>query len=226
MAIANDEFQEAIDFFNKLSKGAKQISDDIQSKRFIKKLSEYTFSDYDVIYNTCIDEYYNAYEPDYYKPDRKFGLRDMFSFEVDEEDNEFYLNSGPDMPGFDGLEKKHRVDNQYIYDKMWMEGWHGGATYSEKLDYFKRPYPSGYEMAYRKPVKDIPRMRKNKKPGKPIRKYSLWSYREVAKTESVESMVNEQMGKYDNGEANYSNHTADERFEDFCFTYDLFKDFI
>lgn len=204
MASSLDKLIERIEEINdKLTK----FSDDLESGKIeneiFKEVSKQVKKDYDNIYHSCVDVYYESYEPDYYKP-RKHSLYNMYDVIVTDDDVEYFED-----PNLSNL--PHRVNNEYLFDKMWMEGWHGGATYSEKLDYFKRPYPNGFEMAYRKPVTYQKRFKKNKKQGKGIPKYSLWSYREVAKSEPIQEMVDKEIELYQSGESNRSGSTQKER---------------
>lgn len=201
--------KELREFINKLVEPMQKLSDAYESgkleKEINQKISQKAKKDLDKIFNTCVEEYYNSYDPEFYK-DRKGSLYDMYDVVSGEEDIEW--ETGPFS------DKTHRVGNQYIFDKMWMEGWHGGATYSEKLDYFRRPYPDGYEMAYRKPVGEIKRKKKNGEFGKSIKPYSLWSYREVEKSRPIQEMADEQLDNYENGKDNYSNNTLSKTIQE------------
>ena len=52
---------------------------------------------------------------------RKYDIRNVFNLDVTR-DGEFIFELGHEF-----MQKKHRVSNEYIYDKMFVEGWHGGA---------------------------------------------------------------------------------------------------
>lgn len=144
-------FDRLVNDIERIEKKLTRFSDDLESGKITDKIfresSKMIKDDYDSIYRSCVDIYYDSYDPDYYN--RQGSLYSMYDVVVTDEDIEYNED-------FEYASNwQHRVDNKYIFDKMWMEGWHGGATPTEKRDMFSRPYPEGYEMAYRKPVKPI-----------------------------------------------------------------------
>lgn len=71
------------------------------------------------ICSKAIDTFYQEYSPKVY--DRQYDLKNVYNLDVTR-DGEFIFEFGSEF-----MEKKHRVDNEYIYQKMFKEGWHGGA---------------------------------------------------------------------------------------------------
>lgn len=67
-----------------------------------------------------IDRFYNEYSPMVYR--RKYDLRNVYNLDVTK-DGEFIFEFGHEF-----MQKQHRVSNEYIYDEMFKEGWHGGAN--------------------------------------------------------------------------------------------------
>ncbi len=75
-----------------------------------------------------IDRFYEEYEPMVYH--RKNGLYNTYKLKITNE-GQLIFELGEEL-----MEKRHRVDNAYIYEKMFKEGWHGGA---DKGDYHPNP---------------------------------------------------------------------------------------
>lgn len=95
--------------FDAMAKYANQI---LAYKRYRKFLS---------IRDKAVKAFYASYSPRYYK--RKYSLRYMAYPNV--EDDEFYFELGADVPGYSAW---HRVNSDYLYDLVFKEGFHGGAT--------------------------------------------------------------------------------------------------
>lgn len=96
----------------------------------------------------------------YYSVPKKFYKRTKSLFEV-YEITEDGFDFGPEH-----MEQKHRVGNEYIYEKMFVEGYHGGSSGMPGTpDSKKNPKP--WDMAYRKPVRIFGESN--------IKAYSLWS---------------------------------------------------
>lgn len=81
-----------------------------------------------------IDRFYREYSPDKDKKvrlrngyaykmvyKRKYDLKNVYNLDVTK-NGDFIFELGSEF-----MKKKHRVDNEYIYEKMFEEGWHGGA---------------------------------------------------------------------------------------------------
>lgn len=239
----SSDLKEIKDDLMKLKKDISEVRKDIDSGKFKKDIwkaiYKYMEEDYKNIFRTSVDNYYNSkiFQPKYYAKDRQYSLRDMYNIEYDkddiirwETDGWYAYNKWRSAGEGDNF---HRIGPEYIFEKMFVEGWHGGATPSSKLDYFRRSYPAGFQMAYRTPVEEEPQKGKpiQKKDGSPrklIPRFGLWSHYPVAKEEmSPEETIEWQLDLYDDGKNNYSGHTADERvdsgFEDIMSRYNLFK---
>lgn len=74
------------------------------------------------IFDKWVNNYYASYSPIYYS--RTYGLRDAYVCEV--YGNLLVFESDASL-----LNGSHRVSNEYIYDRMFFEGWHGGADKGE-----------------------------------------------------------------------------------------------
>ena len=128
------------DFLTKKLKEAssieKEIDEEIKNK-YIKDLN--------AVIKGSIDKFYHSYKPKYYK--RKYSLRDMY--EILPKQGGFTIDFDPSY-----TEKEHRLDNDKLYDLVFMEGYHGGAPYiapgkvekwgkhpSPGTPYWRTPYP-------------------------------------------------------------------------------------
>lgn len=88
------------------------------------------------ICNEAISRYYNAYAPRMYK--RKESLYDAVDYGI-RNNTQFHAEYGADL-----ISARHRVSNEYIFNVMFMEGWHGGAKNghghpSPRTPYWKYP---------------------------------------------------------------------------------------
>ena len=186
----------------------KDVKSGVLRQRMFKELSESIRSDYKAIFNMSIQQYYDNYEPDYYN--RQYSLFDMFDIVIKPGDD-VYWEMGPEFAeSYYNVsnDDAHRVDIDYVYEKMFEQGWHGGATYSDKLDANRKPYPPGFEMAFRKPVEDYI------SGGRLIGRYSLWSHRKPEKDDlSPKANILKNLDAYSSGGSNYSGSTMDERTE-------------
>ena len=172
-----------------------EVLQDLKSGKFIKKVFEEAavsvVEDLDVIFTTCIDLYYADYTPLFYK--RTKSLYDVYKINAIGTSIKWVV---PYM-----YPSGHRVDGKYIYDKMFEEGWHGGAA-SGPPDFYMTPHP-GY-MAWRKPG---PPGCANLKP------YSLWG-RQAIRSESPSDHIENEMNSYFEDGANLSGHMFNERIDD------------
>lgn len=91
----------------------KVIINSIPFKKWRKNLRK------DVL--NVIDDYYNSYSPSFY--DRKYSLRRFYESDRSFTDDMDIITDTPNI-----ILGKHRVSNEYIYNKMFVEGWHGGAN--------------------------------------------------------------------------------------------------
>lgn len=74
--------------------------------------------DVNKIIKRAINDFYESYKPKYYR--RKYSLRHMYKLTVG---NGVYVIDYDSKYTF----AKHRAENEYIFDLVFMEGWHGGA---------------------------------------------------------------------------------------------------
>ena len=73
-----------------------------------------------IICENAVDAFYSDYSPHMYH--RKGSLHETYKVEINKKgDFSFQL-------GHEFMTKQHRVDNEYIYDYMFVLGWHGGAN--------------------------------------------------------------------------------------------------
>lgn len=117
----------------------------------------------------------------YYSVPKRYYKRTKSLFKVYKMDDYGFEFSPEFMPNV------HRVSNEYIYDKMFIEGYHGGATKGPD-DLFQTPIP--WEMAYRRPVRifgksDLPA-------------FSLWSFTQPRKSNpSPNELIDIGLEKYE-----------------------------
>lgn len=93
------------------------------------------------IFDEWVNNYYDSYSPKYYT--RTNGLKDAYICELYGDTLEFRSNASL-------LNGSHRVSNEYIYDHMFFEGWHGGA-----ISGLNHPAPG--ELYWRTPYKEYTR---------------------------------------------------------------------
>lgn len=185
-----------IDQLQAFARDLKELAQDISSGQYAvyvaHECAQAIEEDIDTIYETAIDEFYNAYHPKYYVRTRS--LYDVYEITPDDfgvawEDPAFY-------PG------GHRVGGEYIYQYAFNLGFHGGATPGsrEKKDAHGKLHPGG--IVYRSPA-----------PSRGNKPYIYWG-RQAVQTPAPSTMVGRNILKYQNGGANTSGHTALERIED------------
>ena len=172
------------------------LKNDMESGKFAYSFASYcaplVTKDLEKIFKTSIDEYY-TYPKKYYKRTKSF----YKTYKITNSGTiiTYTANSGL-MPG------SHRVSSEYIYDYMFAQGFHGGAT-KGKPDMFNRPFPGA--MALRTPV---PQFATPQVPA-----YSLWSKNHAGQTEAPETQINNNINAYENGGANTSGSTLQERVD-------------
>lgn len=234
--MAKDNFFDDLNKFKKefdvFRKNFTEFATDLKSGKIAKDAADLAgkdvVKDLNAIHKKAVDVFYNSYEPDYY--DRQYSLYDMFDIEYD--NGIVRVNVGPkyafaDWKNVEDPDTQHRVGVGYVYKKMFVEGWHGGATPTGKLDNDGRSYPPGYQMAYRRPVFDV---YKNSEYGMYLymKRFGYWSYRKVAKMSgSPMQIINKQRDAYLNNKKNTSGSTKKERIQnginEVFSRYELFK---
>lgn len=81
-------------------------------------------------WKSAINEFYNSYNPIYYS--RSYSLYNLLSTRITS-DNIYISTDSNNLNG------SYRVDDDYIYDIIYKEGWHGGAT--DGIDSFGKYHP-------------------------------------------------------------------------------------
>lgn len=67
-----------------------------------------------------IDDFYNDYDPDYYK--RTYGMKNLFRPRIEKTEDGYYVEFTYSV---DFLTTKHRSDED-VFDGSFVHGWHGG----------------------------------------------------------------------------------------------------
>ena len=74
------------------------------------------------ICKSAVDSYYNDYDPmKHGKYRRKYSLYEAYHVGI--RGKKFVFELGDEL-----MTSRHRVSNEYIYEMMFQEGWHGGAN--------------------------------------------------------------------------------------------------
>ena len=183
-----------------------QFKTDLQSGVFVnnicKKLVSYVSQDLKDIFITSVDNYYEAYKPKYYKRTQSF----YDAYDIKSNGTSIIIDFDASM-----MPDHNRVSGEYIYNYMFSQGYHGGAT-KGKPDINNNPFPG--PMALRTPPY-----------GEGA--FSLWSDTKATKTEAPEKMINDNIDAYENGNTNYSVSNLMERgayaLDDALSKYALFK---
>lgn len=120
--------------------GLKELRADLRNENFAKKIGENATSivsqHINKIFFSCVEEFYNSYAPKEYG--RTGSLYQTWRVETRNKYCVRYISDSSLMMG------AHRVNNEYIYDLMFSEGWHGGANAG-------RSHPNPGTPYYRKP---------------------------------------------------------------------------
>lgn len=240
-----DNFNKLADAFDTIGKKIETVSEKIQKvKSDIEKVNEDLESgkaeriigdyigekikgDLEKIYNNSVSAFYKSYEPIYYT--RLNSLYNMYNIVYNKnnysvDDKIGYEYALPTYNNRQFEDTQHRVEAKYIYEKMFVEGWHGGATHSNKRDFKFRTYPAGFEMAYRTPY-DQQEAEANGVP-----RFGLWSYYKVQR-ESISPKKNaqNQIKRYEKGKSNSSGSDKQKRVQEgiqyFRNRYDFFKQY-
>jgi len=132
------------------------------------------------IYTAAADDFYNAYDPIFYKEERRGSLREMLVTEVT-------------YDSFSGEFKDDGITNRRggsLYNQVFKEGWHGGASTgprhpNEGVPWYRTPHPS--------------RAKKSKiHPNKKQRPWVRWSRFSAKQTKSTYEIFMEKKTEYEN----------------------------
>ena len=159
-----------------LDKAINDIDDTVD--KIHKELDREYQKDIKALMDQAVQEFYDDYT-DLHAYKRKYDLFNAYKISV--HNLEVTIKTGAEF-----MEKRHRADNEYIYNMAFVSGWHGGAPYVNDID------DSVWGVPHPKPAKyygDID-------PDKPIQggdlywrtpmkpkeiKYSNWYYHRAAK---------------------------------------------
>ena len=96
------------------------------------QIAQYVYQDVQEIFKQGVDEFYNAYQPKFYK--RTNSLYDAY--------NIYISNQGIDWDaGGHLMSGAHRADNGFIYELAFNQGYHGGALGSSAGVLWRTPHP-------------------------------------------------------------------------------------
>lgn len=176
---------------NDIRKQLKQLKDDLQEvvddipkiKRDVaNEISLQWYEDLDEIFTISIDKFYADYEPKFYR--RTGSLYSVYKLTRHNGiiNWDFGAQYMPDT---------HRVDNQYIYDWVFLQGYHGGAnTIAEsKVDKWGE-HPHEGQPWYRTPH-----------PSLGVTPYTAWSKYYAKKTMPPALRIETQLKKYQEGKS-------------------------
>lgn len=105
-------------FLNNKRKDLKNLK-----KQIHKELDKKYTKDLTRITNRAIDAFYSAYKPKYYK--RKYSLRYMYK--IESKNGKVSMNFGGKYTTAKHGHGGKILDNEYIFNLSFIEGWHGGA---------------------------------------------------------------------------------------------------
>lgn len=83
-----------------------------------KKIEKRFEKDVNKVIKRAINDFYRTFKPDYYK--RKYSLRSMYKLTI--KDGEYTIDYSHKY-----TDKTHRASNEYIFNLVFVKGWHGGA---------------------------------------------------------------------------------------------------
>lgn len=112
-------------FFKKLTQNAKNVANFIKKneEEAMQQALEHVYKDINEIFEEGISEFYDEYTPRYYH--RKYALYD--TYRITKTKNSLIIQAdGSYMPS--GI---HRASNDYIFDLVFVQGYHGGAFSDE-----------------------------------------------------------------------------------------------
>ena len=174
-----------------LIKDALEVKDNTKKikQEVAKEAANIAKNDLNRIFIACIDKFYADYNPTFYR--REGSL--YSTYKLTSRGGVLSHNFGAQyMP--QSYEHSHRVPNQYIYDQMFLQGYHGGAhtIAPEKVEQWgAHPDPESQTPWYRTPHPS----RGEKNP------YSRWSSRSAAQSTPPADDIREQLQQYEDGKA-------------------------
>ena len=165
-----------------VKENAKKIKQDVA-----KEAASQVYEDLDSIFIACIDKFYADYDPTFYR--REGSL--YHTYELTNKNGVISRNFGAQyMP--QSYEHSHRVSNQYIYDQMFLQGYHGGAhtIASEKVEQWGE-HPEDGTPWYRTPH-----------PSRGVKNpYNRWSSRSAKQSTAPADDIREQLQQYEDDKA-------------------------
>ena len=137
---------EAYKFFTQFEKDLQKFQTDLISGKFVRQISrqiiKYVYRDINEIFELGVERYYNSYTPIFYH--RQYAL--YKAYKITYRGTKIFWKVGEEF-----MPDVHRVDNSYIFDYMFEQGYHGGAVganaFGELL--WRTPHPSQGTPAYR-----------------------------------------------------------------------------
>lgn len=130
MGISTTWWEAVINNYDAIIKNQRKIERDI-----VQEMMLYVYEDVNEIFEQGVSDFYQAYDPIFYH--RTGALYDAFKITKTWNTVSWRL-SGELMPNV------HRVDNSYIYEFVFNQGYHGGAVganaYGQPM--WRTPHPS------------------------------------------------------------------------------------
>lgn len=203
--------REQMQFWTDIANAAQEFLDD---EKQIKKdistaLAEQYEADLNEIARLCIKKFYDDYKPKFYR--RKYSLYHAYRIlnnggVIDiEYSHEFMLDT-----------HKHRVDKKYIFEKVFNEGWHGGAhTISSENAKLWGAHPDNKTPFWR----ILPPY--NKEGIKPY--ITGWHKEPAKKTIPPRHRIETEIGNYISNKPNILKKTKDEAYKTNHIWNDLYK---
>lgn len=170
--------------FNQLRDDIKEVADNVSTikKEVVKEIALQWYEDLDEIFTLCIDKFYSEYDPTFYR--RTGSLYKVYK--LSNHNGFVKWDFGPQY-----MPDTHRVNNQYIYDWVFLQGYHGGAhtIAKDKVDKWGE-HPHDGQPWYRTPP-----------PSVGVTPYTSWSEYYAKKTMPPAVRIEMQLKKYQNGKS-------------------------
>ena len=129
------------------------------------------------------------------------------------------IYEGPEAENFASINSRsypdkktqHRVNAEYLFDQVYSKGYHGGATYTDKLDLFKGSHPGRGHVGYRTPATGIKRIQDKDGNYVTIPRFGLWSSTYDIKSDAPKSIAYRHLMNFNNGNnENFSDTSVNE----------------